>query len=142
MFIRVFSALMAIVMAAVSVEAGGKVWTPKVGSDERRVVLNAARVPVERDLGQPVVFKIRHLRVSADWAFLYGIPQGPGGRSIDYTKSIYAEDVKAGAFNEGAAVLLARAGAGWRVVTYSVGFGDVVWDVWDEEFGAPEWLWP
>ena len=41
-----------------------------------------------------------------------------------------------------AAVLLAREGSGWRLVTYSVGFSDVVWETWDEEFGAPAWLWP
>lgn len=120
----------------------GRVWSPKAGSDERKIILNAARVPVERDLGQPIVFKVRSLRVSTDWAFVYGTPQRADGRPIDYTKSIYAESAGEDGFNDVAAVLLARDGGGWRVVTYSVGFGDVVWDTWDEEFGAPEWLWP
>ena len=139
---RLIGVLACLVLGAVTVQAGGKVWTPKAGSDERKMVLDAARVPVERDLGQPVIFKIIHLRVSDGWAFVNGLPMRSDGKPIDYSKSIYAEDVKEGLFSEEAAVLLARQDAGWRVVTYSVGFGDVVWDGWDEEFGAPEWLWP
>lgn len=116
--------------------------TPKMGSAERKAVLDAARVPVEKDLGQAIVFQVKTLRVTPEWAFIYGRPVKPDGRPVDYSKSIYAQDVKDGTFNEGAAVLLAREGAAWRLVTYSVGFGDVVWDSWDEEFGAPAWLWP
>jgi hypothetical protein len=116
--------------------------TPKAGTAERKLVLDAARVPVERDLGQPIVFEVTTLRVTPDWAFVHGMPKRPDGGPVDYSKSIYADDVKDGSFSGQAAVLLARDGAGWRVVTYSVGFGDVVWDSWDEEFGAPAWLWP
>lgn len=129
-------------MVPVQAGAQAQFTTPKMGSAERKAVLDAARVPVEKDLGQAIVFKVKTLRVTPEWAFVYGIPVRLDGRPIDYSKSIYAQDVKDGAFNEGAAVLLAREGAGWRLVTYSVGFGDVVWDSWDEEFGAPAWLWP
>ncbi len=104
--------------------------TPKPGSAERKVVLDAARVPVEKDLGEPIVFDILTLRVTPEWALVHAVPKRPDGKPIDYSNSIYAQDVKDGAFR------------GWRVVTYSVGFGDVVWDSWDEEFGAPAWLWP
>jgi hypothetical protein len=105
-------------------------------------VLDAARVPVEKDLGQGIVFQVKTLRVTPEWAFVYGTPKRPDGRPVDYSKSIYAEDAKGDAFSGQAAVLLARDGGGWRLVTYSVGFTDVVWDSWDEEFGAPAWLWP
>jgi len=129
-------------MVPVQAGAQARFTTPKMGSPERKAVLDAARVPVEKDLGQQILFRVKTLRVTPDWAFVHGVPKRPDGRPIDYSKSIYAEDVKAGTFDEGAAVLLAREGAGWRLVTYSVGFGDVVWDSWDEEFGAPVWLWP
>jgi len=135
-------ALLLLVLSALPALADGRFWTPRPGSDERRLVLDAARVPVEKDVGQPVVFRIQTLRVTPDWAFVAGTPTRPDGTAVDYTRSIYAEDVKAGTFSGEAAVLLARDGAGWRVITYSVGYGDVVWDTWDEEFGAPAWLWP
>jgi hypothetical protein len=116
--------------------------SPKPGSAERTALLDAARVPVERDLGQPIVFEVTTLRVTPDWAFIHGVPKRPDGKPVDYSKSIYADEAKNGSFSGEAAVLLARDGTGWRVVTYAVGFGDVVWDGWDEEFGAPAWLWP
>jgi hypothetical protein len=122
--------------------AEARYWTPKPGSAERSAVLDAARVPVERDLAQPIVFQVRSLRVSPEWAFLHAVPTRADGKPVDYAKSIYAEAAQDGAFSGEAAVLLARDGAGWRLITYSVGFSDAVWDSWDEEFGAPAWLWP
>jgi hypothetical protein len=116
--------------------------TPKAGSAERAAVLDAARLPVEKDLGQPVVFEVKTLRVTPTWAFLHGVPKRADGKPVDYSKSIYAQIADDGAFSGEAAVLLAREGTGWRLVTYSVGFSDVVWETWDEEFGAPSWLWP
>jgi hypothetical protein len=116
--------------------------TPPPGSAERSAVLDAARVPVEKDLGQPIVFQVKTLRVTAEWAFLYGIPKRADGKPMDHSKSIYARLADDGTFSGEAAVLLAREEAGWRLVTYSVGFTDVVWDSWDEEFGVPSWLWP
>jgi hypothetical protein len=134
--------LLIVLLAPLQAMADARFWTPKMGSSERKAVLDAARVPVEKDLGQEIGFQVKTLRVTPDWAFVHGTPKRPDGKPIDYSKSIYAQDVKDGSFNEGAAVLLAREGASWRLVTYSVGFGDVVWDSWDEEFGAPAWLWP
>jgi hypothetical protein len=141
---RVLAALLLVVVAFGPGQplADQRFWTPKQGSVERKAVLDAARIPVERDLGQAVVFDVRTLRVTPDWAFLHGVPMRAGGKPIDYSRSIYAQDVHDGSFSGEAAVLLSRDGGGWRLVTYSIGFGDVVWDTWDEEFGAPAWLWP
>lgn len=124
------------------VAADQRFSTPKPGSAERKLVLDAARVPVEKDLGQAIQFEVKTLRVTPEWAFVYGVPKRMDGKAVDYSKSIYAEDARGDAFSGRAAVLLARDGGGWRLVTYSVGFTDVVWDSWDEEFGAPAWLWP
>jgi hypothetical protein len=124
------------------VAADQRYATPLPGSAERTAVLDAARVPMERDLGQAIIFQVKTLRVTPEWAFLHGIPKRADGKPVDYSKSIYAQIADDGAFSGEAAVLLAREGTGWRLVTYSVGFSDVVWDSWDEEFGAPSWLWP
>lgn len=143
MLFRVSAALVFLALTGMAqAHAGDRYWTPKAGSPERKAVLDAAREPVERDLGQAVVFQVRTLRVTPDWAFLNGIPARADGKPIDYSKSIYAQDAQEDSFSGEAAVLLARHGSGWRLVTYSIGFGDVVWDSWDEEFGAPDWLWP
>jgi hypothetical protein len=139
---QVWLAISLTVLLCGAAVAEARYWTPKPGSAERTSVLDAARVPVERDLAQAVVFQVKVLRVTPTWAFLYGVPKRADGKPVDFSKSIYAEDAKTDAFSGQVAVLLARDGAGWRLVTYSVGFTDVVWDSWDEEFGAPAWLWP
>lgn len=143
MWFRVFAAVAFLSLNGIGhVLAGERYWTPEAGSAERKAVLDAARQPVERDLGQAVMFEVRTLRVTPDWAFLNGIPLRSDGKPIDYDKSIYAQDAQDESFSGEVAVLLAQDKSGWRVVTYSIGFGDVVWDAWDEEFGAPDWLWP
>jgi hypothetical protein len=124
------------------VAADRRYSTPKAGSAERAAVLDAARGPVEKDLGQPILFEVKTLRVTPMWAFLHGKPKRTDGKPVDYSKSIYAHTADDGAFSGEAAVLLAREGTGWRIVTYSIGFNDAVWETWDEEFGAPSWLWP
>jgi hypothetical protein len=139
---RLGIALLTAILLPLQALAEAKFDTPKMGSAARKAVLDAARVPVEKDLGQPIVFQVKTLRVTPDWAFVHGMPKRLDGKPVDYAKSIYAQDVKEGTFSGEAAVLLARDGTGWRLITYSVGFGDVVWDSWDEEFGAPAWLWP
>jgi hypothetical protein len=141
-FRRVAIALLAAISLLGPVAADPRYATPPPGSAERTAVLDAARVPVEKDLGQAIIFQLKTLRVTPEWAFLHGIPKRADGKPIDTSRSIYADDAKGDAFSGHAAVLLVRDGAGWRLVTYSVGFTDVVWDSWDEEFGAPSWLWP
>lgn len=141
-FMLAAALVLLVVPRPASAASQARFTTPKPGSAERKVVLDAARVPIEKDLGEPIVFDVRTLRVTPEWAFVHAVPKQPDGNPIDYSKSIYAQDVKDGAFSGEAAVLLARDAGVWRVMTYSVGFGDVVWDSWDEEFGAPAWLWP
>ncbi len=113
-----------------------------MGSAERASVLDAARVPVEKDLAQPVKFKVKTLRVTPDWAFVFGTPVTPDERRSIIRNPFMRRTRRVMPSAAARAVLMARDGQGWRVVTYSVGFTDVVWDSWDEEFGAPAWLWP
>ena len=48
---------------------------PKEGSAERKAILNAMRVPVEKDLKQKVVFVVDHIKTQGSWAFVSGRPQ-------------------------------------------------------------------
>lgn len=130
-------------VAFVSHAQAGPYHEPPPGSAERAAIMDSFRGPVEKELGQDVVFVVKTLRVTDDWAFLYATPTQPGGKPIDYRNTMYQPMVDDGTFGGGFAGLLARDEAGaWRIVTYSIGFGDVVWDSWDEEFGAPAYLWP
>lgn len=55
--------------------SGAAPHVPEKGSAERKAILDALRVPVEKQLKQPVIFKIDHLKVQNNWAFLTGRPQ-------------------------------------------------------------------
>ena len=117
--------------------AQGEVSTPRSGDRERRAILDALRVPVEKELGPKLVFKVDHLKVQGGWAFLRGVPQRPGGRAVDYKGTVYAQAREDGVFDDWVCALLRKRGGKWQVVKYVIGATDVPYVGWDEEFGAP-----
>ena len=116
----------------------GQVSTPKQGSKIRTAIMDAIRVPTERDLKQKVVFKVDLLRVEGVWAFTRTVPQQPNGKPIDFSKTQYAEASAHGAFGNGVIALLKKKGDKWTVVKYSLGATDVPYVSWWKDFGAPK----
>jgi len=112
-------------------------YTPKPNSIERKQILDALRSPVEAELKKDVVFKVDHLKVSGDWAFMRGVPMQPGGKSMNYKGTPYEEAIKEGVFDDGICALLQMEKGKWRVVTYVIGATDVPYVGWDKEFHAP-----
>jgi len=115
----------------------GSVYTPKAGSAERKALMDALRIPVEKDLKQSVVFNVKTLHAQNGWAFLYGIPVRPGGKPIDYRRTPYQQAIDAGAFGSDVAALFHRVNGRWRVVRYVLGPTDVAWETWDRDYHAP-----
>ena len=113
------------------------VYTPAAGSGERKAIMDTLRVPVERELKQKVVFKVDHLKVRSDWAFIRGVSEQPGGKAIDYRDTRYREAIEQGVFDDWFCALLRRQGGKWKVVVYSIGATDVVYEGWDKEHKAP-----
>ncbi len=121
---------------------GQQVREPAKGSAERTAILNALRVPVERELKQKIVFSIDDLRVAGGWAFIGGIPQSPAGGQPDYRGTEYQEAKDAGMFDNNIFALLKKNGAKWRVVTYAIGCTDVCYATWWSEHKAPKAVFP
>lgn len=136
--------------AIVAAQGGGRVETrattgpqvPEMGSIERKGIVDALRGPVEKQVKQPVVFKISHLKVQNGWAFLLGVPQRPNGSALDYTGSVYQDAVDAGAFDDGIVALLRKVNAKWKVVQYAIGATDVPYVDWAKKYGAPKGIFP
>jgi hypothetical protein len=105
----------------------------------RKVLLDALRPTIERDLGQKkLVFVVRVLRTQGDWAFADVAPRTPSGRAIDFRKTRHAERLRLGMLDDDTIfALLKRSGGHWKVVTFAVGPTDVAWDGWATEYGAP-----
>jgi hypothetical protein len=112
-------------------------YTPKTGSVERKALMDALRLPVEKELGKKVAFKIDHLKVQDDWAFMRGIPQQPNGKAMDYQGTSHQEAIKEGMFDDGICALLKKQDDKWTVVIYQIGATDVPWVSWNEEYKAP-----
>ncbi|HQU86568.1 MAG TPA: hypothetical protein PKY59_25780 [Pyrinomonadaceae bacterium] len=119
-----------------------KVYTPEKGSAERTAILDALRVPVEKELKQKIVFNIENFNVSGNWAFISGNPQDSGGNQPNYKKTPYQEAIEAGMFDNNFFALLKKTGGKWKVVTHAIGCTDVCYVTWWKDYKAPKAIFP
>lgn len=117
-------------------------YTPEKGSAERKAILDALRVPVERELKQKIVFVIDSFRVQGNWAFIGGQPQNGEGERPNYTGTPYQEAVESDMFDNNFFALLKKAGGKWRVVTRAIGCTDVCYVTWWKDHKAPKVIFP
>ncbi len=118
------------------------VYTPAKGSSERKAILAALRIPVERELKQPIVFAAEHFNVSGKWAFAGGDPQAPGGGQPNYRGTPYQEAIDADMFDNNIFAILKKTGTKWKVVHYDIGCTDVCYADWWRRFKAPKSIFP
>lgn len=118
------------------------VYTPEKGSPERKAILDALRVPVERDLKQKIVFVTDNFKVQGTWAFVSGTPQTAGGGSPDYSRTKFAEAVDSGAFDNNFFALMKKTSGRWKVTTYAIGCTDVCFADWWRRYRAPKAIFP
>jgi hypothetical protein len=111
--------------------------TPDAGSLERKAILDAARVPLERRLHQPVQFAVDRLRQSGDWAFLHAHMQGAGGKPVDFAGTGFAQAASHGAMSRVYAALLERKAGHWTILAEAIGPTDPAWTAWASTYGAP-----
>lgn len=86
-------------------------YTPKPGSPERKAILNALRVPVEREARQKVVFHGVSIKVEKGWAFVHAISMDKAGK-----KAVLGDLDTAG--------LLRKQNGRWKVLHWGVA-GDI-----------------
>jgi hypothetical protein len=67
-------------LAATALQA--KPYTPKPGSAERKAILDALRVPVQREAKQAIVFHDVTLRVERGWAWVVCIAYDKSGKKL------------------------------------------------------------
>ena len=139
---RRLSAVIVVIFAACILGAGQGVYTPEKGSPERKAILDALRVPVERELKQKVIFAANDFNVQGSWAFIGGTPQTPDGGSPDYKRTKYAQAVEDGVFDNNVFALLKKTAGQWKVVKHQMGCTDVCYATWWKDYRAPKALFP
>jgi hypothetical protein len=130
--------LLLLIFSCSSARAQDAPQTPKPNSSERKAIIDSLRVPVEKQLKQKVVFRIRHLRVQNGWAFLEAVPQQPDGKPVDYTITPHRTAFEAGAFEDAILGLLRKEKGEWRVVVYDIGSTDYPVPQWQQTYKAPQ----
>ncbi|MEO1724169.1 MAG: hypothetical protein AAFR84_17420 [Pseudomonadota bacterium] len=113
---------------------------PAWGTPLRRALMDAVRPIIERDLGAPVRFVVRELRVEGDRGFGWLEPQRPGGRPILFEDTPLAGLIQNSDTIDGTTVhaFYRRENGAWVVYEWSIGATDVWWSSADTcaEFAA------
>ena len=127
--------------AGVAANAGNaaQLVRPKRGNPLRKAVLDGLRGPIQKDLGQKVIFIVDDIRVVGDWAYAQVSPVQPNSKPIDFSKTRHKEALEEGYFDgPGTYALLRKQGGQWVTLTYQVGPTDVCWLGWSEApYNAP-----
>lgn len=118
------------------------IHTPEKGSAERTEILNALRVPVERELKQKIQFSIDNFKVQGNWAYIDGAPQTMSGGKPNYKGTEYQNAINAGMFDNNFFALLRKTGGKWKVVRYQIGCTDVCYLPWAKQYKAPKAIFP
>ncbi len=131
------SSLIALLLLSAVITFAADPHTPKLGSPERKAIVDALRGPVRLELKRDVIFKINRLKVQGEWAFLAGVPLKPNGTQMDYRGTVHEEAIREGAFDGGIFALMRKTEGQWTTVRYVIGATDVPYVDWPLETGAP-----
>lgn len=118
------------------------VTTPEKGSAERTAILNALRVPVEKELKQKIQFAVENFNVQGNWAFLDGASQTMTGGEPNFKNTQYQGRIDVDAFDNNIFALLKKTAGKWKVVTYQIGCTDVCYLPWVKDYKAPKAIFP
>lgn len=126
--------LLAIILLTTPALAGD-VYTPKSGTKLRTEILNAVRDPLEDQIHQEVIFRVSHLKVKDDWAFLMAQARTKDDKPIDYAGTRLEWGTKE--FDEGVIAILRYKRKRWYIVQHSYFASDVWWSGLHKELRAP-----
>ena len=114
--------------------------TPKKESKEFREIMAAVTDPVEDAVHQPVTFRINHIKMEKDWAFVDALPLTKAGKRINYAGTMFEEWVEEA--DEVLWVLLRFKRGRWYIVEKEYFTSEATWADWAQYFRAPAGIFP
>lgn len=64
--------------------SSAKPYTPTAGSKERKIILDSLRLPVQKQVGQKIVFYNVQIKAQSGWAYVQCIARDQKGRPLSY----------------------------------------------------------
>lgn len=117
-----------------------RLMTPARNTDLRKALMDAARQPIQAEIGRKVIFVVSVLRTDGQWAYLQAVPHNPDGSKIDWARTPFAREMNQGVMSDVAMVLLRKLGGEWTVVEHVFGPSDVYWVSWADAYGLDQAL--
>lgn len=127
-------------LASEVVAAEVNYYEPTRGSQERKAIMDAARIPISREVGTQVIFIVDVLRTDGQMAYLQGTPINPDSTALDWNNTPFREAWSDDMMSDVVMVLLERQNDRWTVKDHVIGPTDVFWYGWLEKYGVPEAL--
>ena len=113
---------------------------PEKGSKEFREIMEAVTDPVEDAVHQPVSFRINHIRMEKDWAFVDALPLTKEGKRLDYAGTMFEDWIEEA--DEILWVLLRQKRGRWYIVEKEFFTVEATWVDWPKYFRAPQGIFP
>ena len=114
--------------------------TPAKESKAFREIMAAVADPVEDAVHQKVKFRINHIMMQKDWAFVDALPLTMEGKRIDYTGTMFEEWIEEA--DEVLWVLLRYKRGRWYIVEKEFFTTEATWIDWPQYFRAPSGIFP
>ncbi|MEC5126007.1 hypothetical protein VSU19_04560 [Verrucomicrobiales bacterium BCK34] len=110
--------------------------TPKAGTAERTAILDPVREPLQKAIGQKVIFVVDHMKMDGDWAFVIATPKTKNGGPISYVGTGFEDD--ANEADELTVALLRKKNGKWTLVEHAYFTTDVWWEnLWENYENCP-----
>ena len=121
-------------------QAGAAPVVPEKGSREFREIMAAVTDPVEDAVHQAVTFRIKHIMMEKDWAFVDALPLTKAGKRINYAGTMFEEWIEEA--DEVLWVLLRYKRGRWYIVEREFFTTEATWIDWPHYFRAPKGIFP
>ncbi|SEO75167.1 hypothetical protein SAMN04490248_11154 [Salinihabitans flavidus] len=118
----------------------GNIFTPERGTATRGELMDAARVPIQGEIGVPILFVVDVLNTDGHWAYLQARPVNRDGTPVNWDRTRFAREMAGGFMSDVVMVLFRKEFGNWGVIDYVLGPTDVAWYEWVERYGFPEWF--
>lgn len=132
---RIIAGLAAAALCAIP--SSGFAYEPPRGSPVRAAIMDSIRIPVERELGPPVLLTVTALNVEGAWAFASVKAIRPDGK-LDWSRTRYARAMASGGMSDSILALLRANGDRWTVAEFALGPTDVPWISWSAKHHIPQ----